>query len=111
MRVIYFLYTPFAWMVSEAVDVLGLLDAVLYMFLTIYVFRKQRLLKRQPQKSQAERFIVLLLILLLAVTVMFAAVTSNYGTAIRHRCKLFPIILLIVADELRKSRIQIGTRK
>ena len=54
---------------------------------------------------------VLLLILLLAVTVMFAAVTSNYGTAIRHRCKLFPIILLIVADELRKSRIQIGTRK
>lgn len=111
VRVIYFLYTPFAWMVSEAVDVLGLLDAVLYMFLTIYVFRKQRLLKRQPQKSQAERFIVLLLILLLAVTVMFAAVTSNYGTAIRHRCKLFPIILLIVADELRKSRIQIGTRK
>lgn len=111
VRVIYFLYTPFAWMVSEAVDVLGLLDAVLYMFLTIYVFRKQRQLKRQPQKSQAERFIVLLLILLLAVTVMFAAVTSNYGTAIRHRCKLFPIILLIIADELRKSRIQIGTRK
>ena len=94
-------------MVSEAVDLLGLFDAVLYIFLTIYILRKMKSLKRLPQKRPEDQFILLLIIVLIVVIMMFAAVTSNYGTAIRHRCKLFPMLLLIIADELQKRKVQI----
>ena len=107
VRVLYFLYTPFVWMVSESVDLLGLFDAVLYIFLTIYILRKMKSLKRLPQKRLEDQFILLLIIVLIVVIMMFAAVTSNYGTAIRQRCKLFPMLLLIIADELQKRKVQI----
>ena len=111
VRIVYFLFTPFVWMVSEAVDLLGLFDALLYMFLTVYVFKKMRAQRRTPEKSRADRFVILLLLLLIIMVTMFAAVTSNYGTAIRHRCKLFPIILLIIVDELQKRKVRIRLKK
>lgn len=98
VRMLYFLYTPFPWMVRAVVDIVGLFDAVLYMVISYRIFCKLCMVRASGVKSSEQKFIILLTLVLLVVVAMFAAVTSNYGTAIRHRCKLFPLMLLIMAD-------------
>ena len=104
VRMLYFLYTPFPWMVRAVVDIVGLFDAVLYMVISYRIFCKLRMVRASGVKSSEQKFIILLTLVLLVVVAMFAAVTSNYGTAIRHRCKLFPLMLLIMADYTGSKR-------
>lgn len=100
IRMLYFLYTPFVWMLRAAVDIVGFFDAVLYIFISYRIYKKIKSLRNKPLKSREEKFVILLFLTLLIVIAMFAAVTSNYGTAIRHRCKLIGILIIISADAL-----------
>ncbi|MEY8688210.1 glycosyltransferase family 39 protein [Bacteroides sp. AN502(2024)] len=102
VRVLYFLYTPFPWMIRSVIDIVGFFDAILYIWASIPIYKKLKEIHRKRKgKSPDERFLLLLFITLVIIIAMFAAVTSNYGTAIRHRCKLIPIFLLIAADYIR----------
>lgn len=103
VRMLYFMYTPFPWMLRAVVDLVGLFDAVLYIYFSVQLYKKTRKILRDPNKDSNVKFVLLLFWVLLIIIAMFAAVTSNYGTAIRHRCKLFPIMLLIVGDTLEKQ--------
>ena len=87
-------------MLRAAVDLVGFFDAVLYIYFSFEMYKKIKKILSDTNKGANEKFILLLLGVLLVVIAMFATVTSNYGTAIRHRCKLFPIMLLIVSDTL-----------
>lgn len=98
VRMLYFLYTPFIWMVSSVVDLLGLFDAVLYIWISIIMFKKVKIILTHAKKTQEEKFVFFLFFVLIVMVAMFGAVTSNYGTAIRHRCKLFALFLLISVD-------------
>lgn len=100
VRMAYFLYTPFVWMVRSAVDILGLFDATLYLWISIIMLKKVKALSSHRQKTKEEKFIFFMLLVLIVMIAMFGAVTSNYGTAIRHRCKLFALFLLISADNI-----------
>ena len=102
VRMLYFLFTPFIWMISAAIDIVGLFDAILYLWVSIPLWRKIKEIRRKGNdKKVEERFLLLLFLTLVVIIAMFAAVTSNYGTAIRHRCKLFPIFLLIAVENIR----------
>ena len=100
VRMVYFLYTPFVWMVRSIVDILGLFDAVLYIWLSIIMCKKIKIVLSNKHKTKQEKFIIFMFLVLIVMIAMFGAVTSNYGTAIRHRCKLFPLFLLISADNI-----------
>ncbi len=100
IRALYFLYTPFPWMIRSAIDIVGFFDAILYLWVSIPIYKKLKVIHKK-KKSSDERFILLLFITLVIIIAMFAAVTSNYGTAIRHRCKLIPIFLIIAIDYIR----------
>lgn len=98
VRMAYFLYTPFVWMIRSVVDILGLVDAVLYIWLSFIMCKKIKKILLNKHKTKEEKFILFMFFVLVVMIAMFGAVTSNYGTAIRHRCKLFAIFLLISAD-------------
>ena len=98
LRILYFLYTPFIWMVSTPTDIVGFFDALLYIFLSIfalkglvYLWHKDKLLFWG---------IVLILVVFLVV---FAWGTSNYGTAIRHRQKIVWFLTIPAAVGLTQS--------
>ena len=99
LRILYFLYTPFVWMVSAAVDVVGFFDALLYIFLSIYAFKGLASLRRKDKLLFWG--IVLILVVFLVV---FAWGTSNYGTAIRHRQKIVWLLSVPAAIGIAKSR-------
>ena len=99
LRILYFLYTPFVWMVSAAVDIVGFFDALLYIFLSIYAFKGLASLRRKDKLLFWG--IVLILVVFLVV---FAWGTSNYGTAIRHRQKIVWLLSVPAAIGIAKSR-------
>lgn len=112
IRMLYFLYTPFLWMISSVIDIVGLFDAILYIWVSIPLWKQIKEIRRKRNnKTSDDRFIFLLFITLIVIVAMFAAVTSNYGTAIRHRCKLFPIFLLIALPCLNIPFIKIKRSK
>ena len=90
LRVLYFLGSPFIWMVSQFPDVLGLLDAVVFLYMALRIMldtRQRRFLTIDTYLSVA--------IVVAAIIAVFALGTSNYGTAFRHRAKVFPWLLLL----------------
>jgi hypothetical protein len=93
LRVVFFLLMPFPWYVRNAMDVLGVVDASLYAWLLVGLYRQRRELLSNP----GARALVLIAAILVAV---FAAVTSNYGTAIRHRAKFAPLLIALAAPGL-----------
>jgi 4-amino-4-deoxy-L-arabinose transferase-like glycosyltransferase len=86
IRAVYLLFTPFPWWVRTPVDLLGLLDAVLFAWLLWKTLSGIRWIWR----DDATRTV---LMLFLASVFVFAIVVSNYGTAIRHRGKAAPLLI------------------
>jgi len=95
IRMAYFLFAPFIWMVTSPADLVGLLDSALYLFLFVLVLRGwPRIRQSVPAKS--------LLVLTTFFVVGFSVAVSNYGTAIRHRAKIVPVVVPVAIVGLRR---------
>ena len=90
LRVLFFFGSPFIWMVSQFRDILGFLDALVFLYLTFRItldVTKRRLLTIDVYLAVA--------LIVAGIVLLFALATSNYGTAFRHRAKIFPWLLLL----------------
>ncbi len=99
VRMVYFFFTPFVWMISTPADIVGLFDALLYIFLSIYAFKGLVYLW-----SKDKLLFWAIVSILLVFLVVFAWGTSNYGTAIRHRQKIVWFLAIPAALGLTRSR-------
>jgi hypothetical protein len=91
VRVVYFLFAPFPWMVRNATDAVALADAAFYLLLAVYMARR---LRSRPLQTPASRTALVATLLFLAT---LALNTSNYGTALRHRAKVMPLLVAFAA--------------
>ena len=107
IRVLYFLYTPFIWMIRTPIDVLGFLDASLYLVFTYKLMKIRKKNDISNDYSKNKTLIRCIYISLIIMISMFSIGTSNYGTAIRHRAKMIIPILLLATPALRKKEIRI----
>ena len=101
VRVAYFLFAPFVWMVRTKADALGLFDALLYLFVMILLVGNLLDILRRSAKTANDRFILCLAFVVLLMVVALAIGTSNYGTALRHRAKLICILVLMCGRRFR----------
>ena len=86
IRMIYLLFSPIPF------DWRGLLDIVVFCVdSSVYLFLFLTIFKKLKQASHLRKY---LLISLLSITLLFAMGTSNSGTAIRHRAKFYPFLVL-----------------
>lgn len=88
VRVIYFLFAPFPWMVTSLWDIIGLIDSFIYFILVFGIWKSWPLIRKDPAKAT----LLTILVLLLAT---FAWGTQNYGTAMRHRAKMLPMMICL----------------
>ena len=86
IRLTYFLFAPFPWMLSAGSDVLGVVDSVFFFFLFFRIWRQRSLVA-----TRRESMLVLAVFGAMALT--FAMGVSNYGTALRHRNKMLPLLI------------------
>jgi 4-amino-4-deoxy-L-arabinose transferase-like glycosyltransferase len=88
VRLLFFLITPFIWMVSNFGDLVAFIDGSI---IGIFLFLIYRRFKRNGYNS-IQKY---LFIWILSGLMVFSIATSNYGTALRHRAKFVPLILLL----------------
>jgi hypothetical protein len=86
IRVAYFLFAPFPWMLEEVSDVFGVIDSGLFFILIARVVRRRKALTENPST-------MLVLGVFGAMALVFALGVSNYGTALRHRNKMLPLLI------------------
>jgi len=98
VRMVYFLFAPFPWMISSPGQILGLIDSLLYLVLVFYLIRGFRYLKKYNNPA----FWAVALMLLI-MTATFAWGTSNFGTAIRHRQKIVWLIIVVSSLGIARS--------
>lgn len=101
LRIVYFLFAPFPWDISSPRHVIGMVSSLLYMF----IFWK--MYKHWDQVKQHKELIPVIFIFA-GLTFVFAVGVTNIGTAIRHKTKFLPILLLFGAVAFHNLRVRVG---
>ncbi len=97
LRLVYFLFAPFPWMLSAPSDAVGVVDSAFFLTLLISIARNRRRFAELPRAG-----LVFSVFGTMAVT--FAMGVSNYGTALRHRSKMLPLLVAVTcALPLRRA--------
>jgi len=88
IRVAYFLFAPFPWMVRSPVDLLGAVMSFLNLVLVLLLLHSLRSIWTNREARWS-------LYILVGMLIGFALAVSNYGTSIRHTSKLVPLALAL----------------
>ena len=104
-RLAYFLGAPFPWQISRVRDLFGFVDGVFLVMLFLSIARKTW--KGAWCWSTYRSLIVVVFPMILG----FAVVTSNYGTAFRHRAKFVPALIVLYAYGASAVKRQSGARE
>ena len=99
VRLAYFLGAPFVWMVGGVRDLWGFLDGTFLLMLCV-------LLVSQSIRGRAwrRRAYATVALMVAAAIIGFSVVTSNYGTAFRHRAKFVPALFVLYASAVSHRR-------
>ena len=89
-KLFYFLFSPFPWDISKLRHVIGMLDGVVYIMLFLSIYSHRKYIKSNPQA-----FILLVFVIFLSL--VFSVAVGNFGTGLRHRSKILPIIIIIAS--------------
>lgn len=93
LRLVYFIFSPMPYDVRGFGDIAAIiLDSSFYYFLGFLILRSIKTIR----KNIFIQYPKVLLILFLIISLGFSMGTENSGTAMRHRSKVFPILLVAV---------------
>ena len=94
VRSVYLAYAPFPWDVKKIRHLIGMLDGILYMYLSFLILFNIKLIWKDP-------IMRIFFIILLAYIFVFGIGVGNFGTGIRHRSKFVVIFILLAAPFLK----------
>jgi hypothetical protein len=101
VRVVYFFFSPLPWEITKPQHFIGFLDGVLYFILLCLLWKRRKFILKNSSAK-------ILLSMLVIYVLVFSLGTVNSGTTMRHRIKMFPIIIVLVAPFLPMVRIRRG---
>jgi len=96
VRLLYFMGAPFIWDVSRLRDFWGFVDGTFLLIIGFQIVRNMG----SPAWRQRGRLLISAIVFVMILG--FATVTSNYGTAFRHRAKFVPILVVLYASQVRR---------
>ena len=94
VRAFYFVFAPFPWDVSKTKHIIGMLDGVLYMSLSLIILINFK-------KIWSNFTLRIILIILICYIVAFSVGVGNFGTGIRHRSKFVFLFVFLAAPFIR----------
>lgn len=110
LRLIYFVFSPMPYDVRGVGDLAAIiLDSSFYYFLIYIIIRSRKIIK----DNMFRIFPKIFFILFLTVSIGFALGTENSGTAMRHRSKIFPALIIVVVfmESIKQNRRSIWNDK
>lgn len=103
-RLVYFVFSPFPWDLKKFNHIVGLLDGLLYMFLSYLIFQNRKAILTDPALK-------IILIILFTYIMIYGIGSGNFGTSIRHRSKFAVIFILLAAPLLPKFIFYLKNKK
>lgn len=101
LRLFYFIIAPLPWHIRSTGTLIAfILDGTLRIWVLKNVYSSYKILKRSG--SIQETLFFTLLIVWFTTDLIFSWGTNNFGTAMRHRLKMFPVEIILMYV-LRKS--------
>ena len=97
VRMFYFLYAPFPWDIKRFTHLIGLFDAILYIYLSFCILRNRKILYKNPKTY-------FLIMILMTYIFVYSFGVGNFGSAIRHRLKFIGIFIAIAAPRIAKIK-------
>lgn len=96
---IYYIFSPFPWMITSAYDAYAALEGVFRLvgFMCLFVAYRNNVMDRKN--------LGILFAVLIALLMVWAAGTVNYGTASRHHTTTIWFFLLFIALVLRRESV------
>lgn len=97
IRLFYFMVSPLIWQVRSFGTMIAMvLDGIPRLYLVYSVYKNWK--DREAMSNRNRAIFIGLVIIVLCSHLIFSWGTNNYGTAMRHRLKVFPaeIILMII---------------
>lgn len=110
IKLIYFVFSPMPYDLRGMNDLIAILfNSSFYYFLIYKIVRNRKIFSRNTIRIFPKIFFILFLIVALG----FAFGTENTGTAMRHRSKVFPAIMLAVVfiESIKHNRFSIWNDK
>jgi len=99
LRILYFLFAPFLWDIRSPRHMLGLISSLFYIFIFWKIY------KHWDQVKQRSELIPIIFIFA-GLTFVFAVGVTNIGTAIRHKTKFLPILLIFGSVAFHNLKIR-----
>jgi hypothetical protein len=103
LRLVYFIFSPMPYDIRGFGDIVAIiLDSSFYYFLGFIIVGSIKTIRKNIFTLYAK----VLLILFLIISLGFALGTENSGTAMRHRSKVFPVLLVAVIfiESIKQNR-------
>lgn len=101
LKMFYFLFSPIPLDWRGVQDIIAfLLDSIFYFFFIYCALKYYKTIENILKKN----ILKYLLIAVFFSVFIFAYGTTNAGTAIRHRCKIFPLILITYAISVSERK-------
>lgn len=95
LRMFYFVLAPLPWHIrSLGTFIAFLLDGIIRFYVIKNIYSSYKVLKRTG--SFQETLFITLLIVWFTTDLIFSWGTNNFGTAMRHRLKMFPIEIILM---------------
>jgi len=98
IRMLYFLYSPFPWDIKKTIHIIGLIDALFYVYITYCIIRNKKKLFNNHQT-------IILIAILFSYVFIYSFGVGNFGTGIRHRIKFIGILIVLAGQKIPKFKI------
>lgn len=99
VRLLYLLYAPFPWNVTNPTHLFGMFDGLIYAYLSLRAWQNRKVILSHTGMR-------IIFFVLIALALVYAFGTSNFGTAMRHRAKFAVAIAVLVAPFLVRAKAQ-----
>lgn len=110
LKLIYFIFSPMPYDIRGLGDITAILiDSSFYYFLVFKIIRSRKLTINNFFRIFPKIFFILFFI----VSLGFALGTENTGTAMRHRAKIFPALIMVVVfiESIKQNKNSIWNDK
>ena len=94
VRVFYFIFAPFPWDVTKTKHLIGMLDGILYLSLSLIILVNIK-------KIFSNFTLRIILAILVVYLITFSIGVGNFGTGIRHRSKFAFLFVFLAAPFIK----------
>lgn len=110
LKLIYFVFSPMPYDIRGFGDLTAIIiDSSFYYFLIFKIIKSRKLISDNSLRIFPKIFFILFFI----VSLGFALGTENTGTAMRHRAKIFPALIMVVVfiESIKQNKNSIWNDK